>query len=336
MQYVGIDLHKKSITVCAMNKDRQVVACEDFSTKSEKAIVEWFRSLGEFQAVIEATSSYEWLFKLLEPMADRMILADPSRLRVIAESTQKSDRVDAQILAKFVALDMIPQATRPSPRRRALKRLVNQRLFITRQQARLRCRIRAILAEYNADVPELFRAVGKAYLKKVSLEQEDRFVINQMMREWEYLQKQLEAINARLKAFAKKAPNPEKEARAVLKTIPGVGTVTVDVVIAEVGDVTRFRNSKQVVAYAGLAPGYRESAGKRKSLGITKKGSPRLRWALVEAAWRLIRQSPKWGRRFDGLAGRIGRKRAIVALARRLLHLMVSMLRTSQPYHLAA
>ena len=71
----------------------------------------------------------------------------------------------------------------------------------------------------------------------------------------------------------------------MLRGVPGVGEVTAEVVLAELGDVSRFRSAKQVVAYAGLAPGRRESAGKVKDLGITKRGSGLLRWVLVEAAW---------------------------------------------------
>jgi transposase len=68
----------------------------------------------------------------------------------------------------------------------------------------------------------------------------------------------------------------------LLDSIPCVGTVTIDVLLSELGDVRRFRSQKRVVAYAGLAPGVRESAGKRKDLHISKEGSRLLRWALVE------------------------------------------------------
>jgi transposase len=336
MKYVGIDLHKKSISLCAVDKDRKVLARREFNTQSTAVISKWFQDLGEFQAVIEATASYEWLFQLLEPLADRVVLADPQRMRVIAESKNKSDKLDAQVLAEFLAADWIPLAHRPTPRQRAHKRLVGQRLFIKRQQTALRCRIRSILAEYNADVPELFTPKGLEYLKKLTLDAEDRFVVSQMLREWRRLGRDLSAINERLSAFAKKAPAPEAEARAVLKTIPGVGPVTIDVVISELGDIRRFRSAKQVTAYAGLAPGYRESGGKRKELNITKKGSPRLRWALVEAAWRLVARTALWRARFERLKKGRGVKRAIVALARRLLCTMVAMLKSAQAYRLAA
>jgi transposase len=146
---------------------------------------------------------------------------------------------------------------------------------------------------------------------------------------------QLLAIDQQLKQFAKSAPVAEQEARAVLASVPGVGPVTIDVVLSEVGDVRRFRSSKRIVAYAGLAPGQRESAGKRQELGITKQGSRLLRWVLVEAAWRLVRCSRRWGVVFENLHRRRGKKKAIVALARRLLTVLVALLRSGQTYRLA-
>ena len=122
-----------------------------------------------------------------------------------------------------------------------------------------------------------------------------------------------------MRDFAKKAPLAEAEARAALATIPQVGPVTVDIVVSELGDARRFRSAKQVTAYAGLAPGRRESAGKSKDLGITKEGSRRLRWALVEAAWRIVRCSTRWRMIYEQLSRRRGKKKAVVALARKLL-----------------
>ena len=140
-----------------------------------------------------------------------------------------------------------------------------------------------------------------------------------------------------LKEFAKKAPQREKEARAVIKTAPGVGVVTTEVVISELGDVTRFRNSKAVVAYAGLAPVVRQSGGKKaKDLAISKAGSGLLRWVLVEAAWSAVHHSPRWKRIYERISKRAGAKRAIVAVARKLLCMLYAMLKTMTPYRILA
>lgn len=120
-----------------------------------------------------------------------------------------------------------------------------------------------------------------------------------------------------------------------LDTIRGVGPVTIDVVISELGpDVSRFRSSKAAASYAGLAPRVRQSAGKGKDLGITKEGAPRLRWALVEAAWRVVHHSAAWRRIYEGIKKRAGGKKAIVAVARRLLGVIYAMLRDGTNYDL--
>jgi transposase len=111
--------------------------------------------------------------------------------------------------------------------------------------------------------------------------------LDQLLVEWEHGERQLAQADRRLKEFAKQGPADELEARAALCSIPGVGALTADVALCEIGDIRRFRSVKQVVSYAGLAPGQRESAGRTKELGITKQGSRLLRWAVVEAAWRV-------------------------------------------------
>ena len=111
--------------------------------------------------------------------------------------------------------------------------------------------------------------------------------------------------------------------------------MTAEVVLSELGDISRFRNAKTVCAYAGLVPVVRQSGEKKsKDLKITKQGSGLLRWALVEAAWRLVRESPKWAALFARLRHRSGKKRAIVAVARKLLCVLYAMLRTSTPYQI--
>src|ERR1700735_633403 len=98
MNYVGIDLHKKTIVLCVMNQDRKVTHRRTFACCQAEEIAAFFRDLGPFQAVVEATASYEWLVALIEPLAQKVVLANPKKLRVIAESTKKTDKLDAQVL----------------------------------------------------------------------------------------------------------------------------------------------------------------------------------------------------------------------------------------------
>jgi transposase len=338
MKYVGIDLHKKTISACVVVTERgqrKVVARKRLECRDEAGIAAWFAELGKFEVVVEATSSYEWFVKLVEPLAHRVLLAHPKKLRIIAESKRKSDRLDAQVLAEFLADDTIPLAYRPAPRVREHRTLVRFRHYIQRRTTGAKNKLRHILAKYNADVPHLFTAEGQEHLAAVKLSACDRFVADELSTELRQDGKRLTQVNRELRRFGSKAPLAEKEARAVLDSIPNVGPVTSDIVLAELGDWRRFRSQADVACYAGLAPGFRESAGKAKQLGITKEGSRLLRWAMIELAWRMIRTSRKWGRHFTHLEVRVGSKKAIVAIARRLVGMIFALLRTGRKYALA-
>lgn len=192
--------------------------------------------------------------------------------------------------------------------------------------------LRRVLSHDNADTRGLFTRLGRKYLAAVELSAADRFQADLLSEELDEYAMRLKRIDEALVKFAEKAPMAEKEARAVLATMPGVGAVTIDVVLAELGDPRRFRSQRKAVAFAGLAPGIRQSAGKSKQLSISKEGSPLLRWALVQAAWRVVRYTRRWRVPYEKLKARCGAKKAIVAIARRLLGVMVSMLNKGEAY----
>jgi len=340
MRFIGVDLHKKTISLCVVmvvEGKRTVVARRRFDCHNTAGIRQFFESQTPFRVVVEATASYEWFLLLVEDLADRCLLAHPKKLRVIAESKHKSDRIDAQILAEFLALDMIPQSYRPSPRIRQYRVLVRHRRWLQGRITSLKCKLRNKVANYNADVAELFTAKGQKHLADIAMSEADRFEADNLLEQLWLCGKQLQKVDKQLAQFAKTAPAAEREGREVLGTIPQVGPVTIDVVLSELGDWRRFRSGKRVVAYAGLDPGSRESAGKSQRLAITKEGSRLLRWAMVETAWRLVNNYRRWSRVFEKLKKNTGsEKRAIVGVARRVLCVMFAMLRDGQEYRMAA
>ena len=332
MNYVGVDLHKQTISVCVVSQALERSHSRRFACDDELRIAEFFERLGPFEVVVEATASYEWFLRLVEPHASRVVLAHPGKLRVIAESTRKSDKLDARVLAEFLARDMIPQAHRPTPRLRAHRSLVRHRQYLQQRITAVKVKLRRILSDYNADRRNLFTRAGRRALAQFELSSSDRFRTDELCALLDFLSLGLERANERLREFAAEGAAAEHEARSLLRSIPGVGEVTSEVVLAELGDVRRFHSAKGAVAYAGLAPGWRESAGKRKDLPIEKKGSRLLRWAMIESAWQFVRYNPRWRGVFERLAARTGKKKAITAIARRLLCVMVAILRSRHPY----
>jgi len=339
MRFIGVDLHKKTISLCVVmvvEGKRKVVTRRQFSCRNTASIREFFESQTPFQVVVEATASYEWFLLLVDDLADRCVLAHPKKLRVIAESKHKSDRIDARILAEFLAMDMIPEAYRPSPRIQQYRALVRHRRWLQGRITSLKCKLRHKAANYNADVAELFTAKGQKHLADIAMNAADCFEVQNLLEQMQLSEKQLRKANNELAKFAETAPAAEREAREVLDTMPQVGCVTIDVVLSELGDWRRFRSIKRVASYAGLDPGVRESAGKSHRLAITKEGSRLLRWAMVETAWRLVGKYRRWRSIFDKLKKNTGsKKRAIVGVARRVLCVMFAMLRDGKGYRMA-
>jgi transposase len=207
---------------------------------------------------------------------------------------------------------------------------------VQKNLTRVRNKIRRLLSDYNADRRDLFTKAGLKSLlgTKKKLSAADRFILNQLLAEWDYHRRQFQAVGRRIQAFAQQGSIKEQEIRTVLASMPAVGPTTVEVVLSEIGDIERFRSNKRVVAYAGLAPGHRQSAGHKKDLGITKQGSGLLRWVLIQTAWRTVRCTVRWRCVYENLKKRRGSKRAIVAVARRLLTVMAALWRTGQRYRL--
>jgi len=315
-----------------VGRERKVIERKRFRCGDEEAIVAYFAGLGPYEAVVEATASYEWFVKLIEPTAARIVLAHPGKLRVIAESKNKTDKLDAQTLAEFLALDQVPESWRATPRVREHRTLVRLRAYCQSRITSAKNKLRWIVANYNADRTDLFSRAGRAYLEKIDLSAADRFAADLLCEELDQHAARLRTVDKRLNQFAQGAPIAEQEARAVLASIPCIGPVTTEVVLAETGDVRRFGSQRKATAYAGLAPGIRQSDKRTKQLPITKAGSRLLRTALVELAWRLTNKTRHWGLLYERLKKRCGAKKAIVAVARRAWCVIVSLLHSGQAY----
>ena len=339
MRFIGADLHKKTITFCVVEivqgktcvKHRQRISCREVDR-----IEQLLRDQSPHQLVVEATIGYEWFAGLAERFAERVVVAHAGKLRVIAESTRKTDKVDAFVLAEFLAKDMIPEAWRPTPRVRQHRALVRRRCKVQSRITSIKNTMRGVLTRYNADQENLFTKLGRKQAAKLKLLEQDRWVLDDLWEDLDQNTERLEKVDWRLSEFAATAPVAEAEARAVLASMPGVGTVTIETVLAELGDWRRFRNADAVVSFAGLDPGVRESDGRRKDLRLTKAGSPLLRWIMIQLAHRLKRTTARWRKLFEQISRRAGKKKATCAIARRLLLVIYAMLRDGRAYQMAA
>jgi transposase len=332
MRSIGIDLHKRSMTVCVIDKTRGKTFVRKFSCGDEELLRNFFQAQQPFEAVIEASASYEWLWLLLEPLAERLVLAHPGKIRIIAESKKKNDRFDATVLAQILAQDEVPEAHRPTPRQREYQHLVRHRISLVRERSRFKTQIRSILASRNLDHPTLFSKLNLKTLQSLKLPEAERFRVGELLLLLESLKERIQAAEKQLQDYREEAPAEEQKKHEILRSVPGIGNVVADVILSTLGDVHRFPNIRKVSSYVGLAPGFRESDRKRKDLGITKQGPKILRWVIIEAAWRAIRESKRWKAIFEEIAGRRGRKKAVVAVGRRLLGVAYTLLKKEEVY----
>ena len=157
-------------------------------------------------------------------------------------------------------------------------------------------------------------ATGRAWLAQVPLRPAARQALDTSLRLVEQLDQEVHALDQQLRQIAKEDPDAR-----VLMTIPGIGAFTAMVLKAEIGDIHRFPDKKSLFNYAGLVPVIRESAGHRRSGGITRAGSRQLRWVMSEAAMTAARYSPAARAWFTRLARRKHPHVARTALARKLL-----------------
>jgi len=339
MKFVGADLHKKTISFCVVevvDRSTQVIQRVRLRCDEPDAIAKFLRQLGRFQVTVEATIGYDWFAALAEKHAERVVIAHAGKLRIIADSTRKTDKIDAQVLAEFLAHDMIPEAWRATPRVRQHRSLVRRRQKIQCRITSVKNTMRGLLTRYNEDRSDLFTKLGRLAAKKLPLLEEERWILQDLWSDLDQANDRLMQIDKRLARFEQTASSKEREARAVLRTMPGVGPITIDVVLAELGDWQRFRSGDAVVAFAGLAPGVRESDGRRKELHLTKAGSPLLRWVMIQLAHRVKRTSQRWQTVFERLSQRVGKKKATCAIARRLLLVIYAMLRDGKAYQFPA
>lgn len=335
MRFIGADLHKQSITFCVVELDegktvllkRATIPC-----RQVERIEKFLKEQGRCKLVVEASIGYEWFVGLSEAIVERVAVAHPAKLRIIAESTRKTDKIDAFVLADFLAKDMIPESWFPTPRVRQHRTLVRRGCKVTRRITSAKNTVHAILTRYNADRRDVFTQLGWEAAQHVQLLEEDRWVLEDLREELMELRERQKKIARRLRRFATRAAAAEVEARAVLASMPGVGTITIDVLLAELGDIRRFHSADAVACYAGLDPGVRSSAGKRYDLKLTKAGSPLLRWIMIQLAHRMKHNSARWKTEFEKISKRAGKKKATCAIARRLLLVIYAMLRDGKAY----
>ncbi len=327
MLYVGVDLHRKHSQVAVLDQEGSL----QLNRRIESTPTEFRRVFGELEAeplsvVFEATYGWSWFADLLQDVGIEAHMAHPLATKAISAGRVKNDSVDARTLAHLLRTHLLPEAWIAPPEVRDRRRLARTRVSLVRIGSRLRCQIHALLAEHcvQPTVADLFGAAGRRFLGEVALPEVLRGRVDAALRLIDAAAAEVVTIDGELKAaFA-----GDERVRRLLP-IPGIGVTTARLVLAEIGEIGRFRSPDPLCSWAGLTPLERSSDEHSRRGHISKQGSRWLRWVMVEAATGAVR-NPTLRHWCERIAERRGKKIARVALARRLLALCFYALRDDE------
>jgi transposase len=327
---IGLDLGDRNSWYCVVDEAGQIWLEQRVRTNA-KALREVFGAMPRSRIALEIGTHSPWISRLLNELGHEVIVANARKVRLIGESRKKDDRLDAQTLARLARID--PQLLYPVKHRSAQAQvdltLIRARAGLVRARTALVNTARGLAKSYG----ERLRSCNVRNLnpeKAESLSPELQAALEPLLNAIESLSERIVEYNERIENLAQQS-YPQV---ALLKQIKGVGTLIALTFLLTLEDPHRFRKSRDVGCYLGLQPGRRNSGQSELQLHISKEGDPYLRTLLVQGAQHVLGpfgpdcDLRRWGLKLAERGGRNGKKRAIVATARKLAvllhHLWVS------------
>jgi transposase len=276
------------------------------------------RLIGDLPAgtpvAFEAAFGWGWLLRLLEDYGFDPHLVHPLQCKAIASARLKNDKVDAATLAQLLRADLLPEAWIAPAEVRQLRALLRHRAGLVRLGTQQRNRIHAVVADFGYDRSGSYLSgPGRGWLAGLDLPGVSREVVADCLAVIDGLAPVIDRIDGELRVHAKADPRVK-----TLTTLPGVGQFTALVMLAEIGDISRFPSARKLASWAGLTPTVRGSDRTVRHGHISKQGSAWLRWVLNQAA-QTAKRSPEFAATYAAIAKRRGKKIATIAIARKLL-----------------
>jgi transposase len=327
---IGIDLGDKTNRFCVLNGSGEITKEGSIPT-SKKGMMQMFGGMRRCRIAMEVGQHSPWVSRLLSSLGHEVIVANARQVKLISTSSRKNDRLDARVLARLARLD--PEMLRPIQHRSE-----QAQVHLTEIRAR------AALIELRTSVVNTARGLVKALGERLPKSDPDQLgvehlkalpaplqeTLRPLLEEVVSLTEKIHLYNARIEQIARNE-YPETE---LLKQISGVGTLIALTFVLTVADAARFECSRDVGCYIGLRPRQRDSGESQPQLRITKEGDSYLRKVLVQGAHHILSaRGPdtdlkRWGLKLAERGGKNAKKRAIVAVSRKLAillhHLWVS------------
>lgn len=317
MYYIGLDIHKKTISYCV--KEQNGIVCSEGTIPATRLMLDrWMDTLPQpWTAAMEATMFTGWVYDHLIPRAAAVKVAHPLMLRAIAAAKKKNDRLDAGKLADCLRCDFLPEAYMASSEIRERRRTLRYRNLLVRQTVQCKNKIAQMLMEagvsYNKE-----KLHQRGYFYELLATNAD---INESLRPLLRLSREnvvrLRRTDAALLRSLKRDPLLSERVKRLM-SIPAVGPITALTWVLELGDVKRFPSIKEVISYCGLCGSEKSSAGTTKRTPISKQRNRHLQTVLVEAAHLAPRLNPELALLYEKEAQKGNRNRATLAVARKL------------------
>lgn len=316
-RWIGLDIHKEYFVAAAVDANKKTVMeparVENINLKS------WMnKTLSKSDAVVmEMTTNTYLMHDALLPLVHSVTVVHPPHVALITRAQVKTDRKAAVGLAQLHAAGLLVGIWIPPRPIRELRALVAQRWKMVRMATVAKNRLHNALHRHHLEAPDTavpFSIKQKEFWLSLPVEGIEKMNVETDWETVEFAERQKKRCEEQM---AKAMANDSR--LALLVQITGFGLITSTSLLAAIGDISRFETAKQLVGYAGLGAAVHDS-GKHHSTGrITKAGRRDLRFALVEAAHVASRHHPRWKKEFARLAPRIGKGKAYVAIARKLL-----------------
>ncbi|MCB1742364.1 MAG: IS110 family transposase [Gammaproteobacteria bacterium] len=326
--YLGIDLHKRSSTWVLVDKDRTFIHKQVVPVTTKEVVV-GIQSLpvpiAKVKATLEPVCGWRWVQQCLIEHGIDTVLANPTKVRLIAASKHKTDTNDARMLAELLCAGYLPEAYRSPEDIESLRHLVRERHYLVAVRTGFKNRLKGVVTArgVNDILEDCLTKRGRQYIEQHNLSE---------LRDLSELITELNTYISRLDRQLTTELKANSLAKLLL-TVPTVGPVSVATLVAEIGDFDRFSSAKKLANYAGLVPGQRSSGERLRYGRITKVGSKYLRHTMVECAMRLrVHHDPALHTWYERVKAVSSPMKARVALARKLLTIMWYMAKHHTPY----
>lgn len=317
---IGMDLGDRTSRYCMLSSAGEILR-EDQVPTTKAGLMETFGALGRSRIAMEVGTHSPWVSRLLGSLGHEIIVANPRQVKLISESSRKDDRLDAQTLARLARID--PQLLRPIQHRSEKA-----------QTALMVIRVRAALITVRTSLVNTARGLAKAIGERLPKCDADQMGVPQAESVPPKLRQLLEPLLKEVESLTEKIKDSDREIEQIarqdypetklLQQISGVGPLIALTFMLTVDDKNRFQKSRDIGCYVGLRPRRSDSGQRQPQLRITKEGDPYLRTMLVQGAhYILSRRGPdtdlkRWGLRLAERGGKRGKKKAVVAVARKL------------------